>query len=124
LQHPISKINPIKSGVSEAFFKKCGKQEVVSIISSMIDSEVTPRSFRLKSSRIETDHPFVIKAKNLGIECYGSPTMSDQAQMPYPSVKIGPGDSSRSHTANEFIYPGEIKNGIESYIGLLEGFIL
>jgi acetylornithine deacetylase len=99
-------------------------EEVVSIISSMIDSEVTPRSFRLKSSRIETDHPFVIKAKNLGIECYGSPTMSDQAQMPYPSVKIGPGDSSRSHTANEFIYPGEIKNGIESYIGLLEGFIL
>jgi acetylornithine deacetylase len=99
-------------------------EEVVSIISSMIDSKVTPRSFRLKSSGIGTDHPFVFKAKKLGIECYGSPTMSDQAQMPYPSVKIGPGDSARSHTANEFIYPEEIKSGIESYIALLEGLVL
>ena len=99
-------------------------EEVVSIISSMIDSEVKPRSLNLNSSRVDHDHPFVLKAKNLGIECFGSPTMSDQSRIPYPSVKIGPGDSARSHTANEFIYPEEIENGIEGYINLLEGLIL
>lgn len=99
-------------------------QEVVSIISSLIDSEVKPRSLHLNSSGIEIDHPFVIKAKSLGLECYGSPTMSDQSRMPYLSVKIGPGDSARSHTADEFIYPDEIRKGIEGYIALLEGFVL
>jgi acetylornithine deacetylase len=98
--------------------------EVVSIISSLIDSEVKPRSLHLNSSGIKLDHPFVVKAKSLGIECYGSPTMSDQSLMPYPSVKIGPGDSARSHTANEFIYPEEISRGIKVYIELLEGFVL
>jgi acetylornithine deacetylase len=99
-------------------------EEVVSIISSMIDSEVKPRSLNLNSSGIDHNHPFVLKAKKLGIECFGSPTMSDQSRIPYPSVKIGPGDSARSHTANEFIYPEEICNGIEVYIALLEGLIL
>jgi|WetSurMetagenome_2_1015567.scaffolds.fasta_scaffold194796_2 acetylornithine deacetylase len=99
-------------------------KEVVSIISSMINSEVKPRSLNLNSSGIEPNHPFVLKAKSLGIECFGSPTMSDQSRIPYPSVKIGPGDSARSHTADEFIYPEEIENGIEVYIKLLEGLIL
>jgi acetylornithine deacetylase len=99
-------------------------EEVVSIISSIIDSEVKPRSLNLNSSGINSDHPFVVKAKKMGIECFGSPTMSDQSRIPYPSVKIGPGDSARSHTANEFIYPEEIKNGIEVYIDLLEGLNL
>jgi acetylornithine deacetylase len=99
-------------------------EEVFSIISSVIDSEVKPRSLNLNSSGISTDHPFILKAKSLGIECFGSPTMSDQSRMPYPSVKIGPGDSARSHTANEFIYFEEISEGIEGYIVLLEGLVL
>jgi acetylornithine deacetylase len=99
-------------------------KEVVSIISSTIDSEVKPRSLHLNSSGINTDHPFVVKAKELGIECFGSPTLSDQSLMPFASVKIGPGDSARSHTANEFIYPHEILKGIEGYVALLEGFVL
>lgn len=99
-------------------------EEVVSIISAAIGSEVKPRSLNLNSSGISPDHPFVTKAKSLGIECFGSPTLSDQSRMPFPSVKIGPGDSARSHTANEFIYPNEIVQGIEIYIALLEGFIL
>ncbi|HPS12858.1 MAG TPA: M20 family metallo-hydrolase [Prolixibacteraceae bacterium] len=99
-------------------------QEVVSIITSLIGSEVKARSFRLNSSRIDLDHPFVLKAQKMGIDCYGSPTMSDQAQMPYTSVKMGPGDSARSHTADEFVYPEEIEKGIETYISLLEGLEL
>jgi len=99
-------------------------EEVVSIISSIIDSEVLPRSLNLNSSGIAPEHPFVVKAKSLGIECFGSPTLSDQSRMPYSSVKIGPGDSARSHTANEFIYPDEIKNGIEVYAALLDNLIL
>jgi acetylornithine deacetylase len=99
-------------------------KEVVSIISSIIDSEVKPRSLHLNSSGIKIDHPFVVKAKSLGIECFGSPTLSDQSLMPFPSVKIGPGDSARSHTANEFIFPEEINKGIEGYIALLEGLVI
>ena len=99
-------------------------EEVVSILSSIIGSEVMPRSLNLNSSGIAPDHPFVVKVKNLGIECFGSPTLSDQSRMCFPSVKIGPGDSARSHTANEFIYPEEIKNGIKVYTELLDGLIL
>ena len=94
------------------------------IIAGIIESEVKPRSFRLNSSGISQDHPFAKLAKSKGICLYGSPTTSDQAIIPCPSVKIGPGDSARSHTANEFIYKSEILKGIEKYIELLEELVL
>lgn len=98
--------------------------EVISIISNLLSCEVNPRSTRLNSSGIEMDHPFVKKAQELNIKCYGSPTLSDQSLMHYKSVKIGPGDSARSHTANEYIYISEIEEGVEKYIQLLNGLIL
>ena len=99
-------------------------QEVFESISGLITSEVKPRSFRLNSSGISENHPFVLKAKAMGIRCFGSPTTSDQSIMPWPSVKIGPGDSARSHTADEFILVSEITEGVEKYILLLEGLNL
>jgi acetylornithine deacetylase len=99
-------------------------QEAFKAISTAISSEVKPRSFRLNSSGVPEDHPFAIKAKAMGIHCFGSPTTSDQAIMPWPSVKIGPGDSARSHTADEYILKSEITEGIERYILLLEGLHL
>ena len=98
--------------------------EIIEIITNLLNGEVHPRSTRLNASGIRMDHPFVLKAQQLGIECYGSPTLSDQSLMSYPSIKMGPGDSARSHTANEYIFPEEIKKGIEIYIQLLEGLIL
>jgi len=74
----------------------------------------------LNSSFIPGDHPLVQLAHEMSIPCYGSPTTSDQAVIPCLSVKMGPGDSARSHTANEFIYPNEIKRGIEQYITILQ----
>ena len=90
------------------------------IIDELIESEVKPRSFRLNSSGISEEHSFAQLVKKRGINIYGSPTTSDQAVIPFPSVKIGPGDSARSHTANEYIYKSEIIKGIELYIELLE----
>ena len=84
---------------------------------------VTPRSLRMRPSGIAGDHPLVIAAKKLGLELYGSPTTSDQALIPVPSVKIGPGDSARSHSADEFIFVEEIRRGIETYIRLLDNLI-
>ncbi len=95
-------------------------KDVAEIIAGIVESEVKPRSFRLNSSGISQDHPFAKLAKSKGINIYGSPTTSDQAIIPCPSVKIGPGDSARSHTANEFIYKSEIKEGVELYIELLD----
>jgi len=99
-------------------------QKAFEIISGLIHSEVKPRSFRLNSSGIPESHPYAVKAKQLGIRCFGSPTTSDQAIMPWPSVKIGPGDSARSHTADEYILKSEITDGIEKHILLLEGLSL
>jgi acetylornithine deacetylase len=93
--------------------------EVIGIIAENISAEVHPRSLRLNSSHINTDHPIVSAARECGCQLYGSPTISDQALMPFPSVKIGPGDSKRSHTADEFIYVNEIEEGIDRYIQLL-----
>jgi len=98
--------------------------EAVKIIDGLIGSEVSPRSLKLNSSGINADHPFVAKAKSAGLEIYGSPTTSDQAIIPFPSVKIGPGDSARSHTADEFIKKSEIANGVAIYIRLLEGLAI
>ena len=95
-------------------------QEVYQIIDQAIESEVTPRSFRLNSSGIPLDHPFVQRGSSLGLTTFGSPTTSDQAVIPCTSVKIGPGDSARSHTADEYILLSEIKKGIEIYFQLLD----
>jgi len=96
-------------------------EETLAIIRKNLQSEVKARSLRLNPSGIALDHPVVEKAKKMGLRTFGSPTLSDQALMPWPSVKIGPGDSARSHTANEYIYKSEIKKGIAAYIELLEG---
>ncbi|GAA4320564.1 M20 family metallo-hydrolase [Pontixanthobacter gangjinensis] len=82
--------------------------------------EINARSLRLNSSSIPLDHELVKAGINLGMETYGSPTLSDQAMLSCPSLKLGPGDSTRSHSADEFIYVKEIEEGIEKYIKLLE----
>ena len=97
-------------------------EEVLSIILSHVKSEVRERSTRIKPSFIDTDHPLVSAAKKIGMELYGSPTTSDMALMPWQSVKVGPGDSARSHSADEFIYVREIEEGIKKYILLLEAY--
>ncbi len=94
-------------------------EEVVSEIRQHVKSEITPRSLRLNSSGIAPNNPILETAKKLEIETYGSPTMSDQALMSFDSVKIGPGDSARSHMADEFIYITEIEQGINLYTQLI-----
>lgn len=94
--------------------------DVLNLIRQNVQSEVVPRSTRLKSSLIPLDHPLVKAGLNLGKKYYGSPTTSDKALMPFPALKAGPGDSARSHTADEFIYVAEIKEGIAFYIALLQ----
>ncbi len=94
-------------------------QEVIDLLSSNLESEIRPRSTRIRSSIISVDHPLVVAGKKLGKQVYGSPTTSDKALMPFPALKMGPGDSARSHTADEFVYLDEIKEGIETYIKLL-----
>lgn len=95
-------------------------EDVLEIIRSNTRCQVSPRSVRLQPSGIAPDHPVIQVADKLQIRKFGSPTLSDQALMPFPSVKIGPGDSARSHTADEFIYVEEITSGIELYIRILE----
>ena len=94
-------------------------EEMLEVIRSNVQSEVKPRSTRLRSSAIALDHPLVKAGLKMGRNYYGSPTTSDKALMTFPSLKIGPGDSARSHTADEYIYTDEIKEGIELYIQLL-----
>ena len=100
-----------------------GFDEVLDRLKASIKAELVPRSFRMKSSMIPMDHPIVKAGKNLGMAHYGSPTTSDKALMTFPALKIGPGDSARSHTADEYIYITEIENGISGYIQLLEATI-
>lgn len=97
-------------------------EEVFAELKNILQAELTPRSLRLNSSKVPEGHKILEVAKTLGLETYGSPTLSDQALIPYPSVKIGPGDSARSHTADEFIYLKEIQEGIQGYIALLEKY--
>ncbi len=99
-------------------------EEVLETIKQYVSCTVTPRSMRLRPSGIEATHPMALAGKKLGKTLYGSPTTSDQALIPVPSVKMGPGDSARSHTADEFIFTREIEEGISSYISLLEQIIL
>jgi len=98
-------------------------QETLDIIRENVESIVTPRSTRLNPSGIDIDHPIVKAGLAMGIKAYGSPTLSDQALMLFPTLKIGPGDSARSHTADEFIHINEIKEGIDIYIKLLRTVI-
>jgi len=98
-------------------------EEMLDIIRSNVQSEVKPRSTRLRSSAIALDHPLVKAGLKMGRAYYGSPTTSDKALMQFPALKIGPGDSARSHTADEYIYIDEIKEGIELYIQLLNQLV-
>lgn len=98
-------------------------EEVLRIIRQNVNCDVFPRSTRLKSSSISTDHPIVMAGIDLGRKTYGSPTTSDQALLDIPSLKIGPGDSARSHMADEFIYVNEIKEGIGFYIQLISKIV-
>lgn len=94
-------------------------QRACDIITELVDADVVPRSFRLNSSGIPVAHPIVQRGISLGLSYYGSPTTSDQAVIPFPSVKIGPGDSARSHTADEYILISEMEEGFQIYIDLL-----
>ena len=97
-------------------------EETLDELKQVLKAELKPRSLRLNSSKIDTGHEIVRTAQKMGLKLYGSPTLSDQALIPYPSVKIGPGDSARSHTADEFIRLEEIKEGVQLYIDLLESY--
>lgn len=98
--------------------------EVVDLLRAQLQSEITPRSLRLNSSHIRPEHPVVLRGLQLGKQLYGSPTLSDQALMPFATVKIGPGDSARSHTPNEFILCSEIRQGIRDYVALLTNLVI
>lgn len=98
-------------------------EEILSIIKQNVKCKINPRSLRMRSSSILLNHPLVIGGIELNRNYYGSPTTSDKALMPFPTLKIGPGNSARSHTADEFIYLKEIEEGIELYIKLLEKII-
>ncbi|MBQ7868941.1 MAG: M20 family metallo-hydrolase [Prevotella sp.] len=94
-------------------------EELFEIIRNHVRSELKARSFRLGSSRIAPDHPLVRRMVAMGMRPFGSPTLSDQALMPFPSLKLGPGESSRSHSADEYICVSEIENAIEKYQHIL-----
>lgn len=94
-------------------------EEVLQTIRENVHCEVVPRSTRLRSTSISMDHPLVMAGLQLGKQAFGSPTTSDKALMPFPALKIGPGDSARSHTADEYIFLDELKAGINDYIQLL-----
>jgi acetylornithine deacetylase len=95
-------------------------ESIFEIVKENIQSEISPVSYRLNSSNIELEHPIVKKGLSLGLSYYGSPTLSDQAQIPFTSIKIGVGDSARSHTADEFVFLAEIREGIDIYFKLLD----
>ena len=95
-------------------------EEILETIKKNVRCEVTPRSLRLRPSGIPNEHSLYKAGEKLGIRMYGSPTTSDQALIPVPSIKLGPGDSARSHSADEFIYLHEIEDGINGYIKLIE----
>lgn len=94
-------------------------EEMLEIIQANVQCDVKPRSMRMRPSFIPREHPLVVAGVSMGKQLYGSPTTSDQALIPCTSVKVGPGDSARSHTADEFIYLDEIRQGIDTYINLL-----
>jgi len=98
-------------------------EEVLEIIRQHVKCDVQPRSIRLKPSSIDKEHPIVQAGIALGRTTYGSPTTSDQSLLDIQSIKVGPGDSARSHTADEFVYVDEIREGIELYVKMLERLV-
>lgn len=96
-------------------------EEVFDIIRQHVKSEVHAHSFRLHSSHIDTHHPLVRRCVEMGLTPYGSPTLSDQALMPFASFKLGPGESSRSHSADEFVKISEMQHAFDTYVHLLDG---
>jgi acetylornithine deacetylase len=99
-------------------------EEIIETVKKNIGSEVIPRSIRLRPSSIPMEHPIVQAGISMGRNTYGSPTTSDQALLDCPSLKMGPGDSARSHTADEYVHIDEIVEGIQLYIRMLEKVIL
>jgi len=99
-------------------------EEIIAEIRSNVTSEITPRSTRLNSTATPVNHPLVKKMIEAGRVPFGSPTLSDQALLPFPSVKIGPGESARSHTANEYVLENEIRSAIDLYIFFLDKMTL
>jgi len=97
-------------------------QEIVDFLRSELQSEIVPRSTHLNSSLISENHPLIRKGVAMGKTIYGSPTLSDQSMMPFETLKMGPGESARSHTPDEFILVSEIRTGIKDYIELLTDF--
>ena len=97
--------------------------EILDALKANLKSQFKPRTTRMKSTAIALDHPLVKAGISLGKGYYGSPTTSDKALMPFPTLKMGPGDSARSHTADEFIYLDEIKDGIETYIKMVQQIV-
>lgn len=95
--------------------------ELLSSIKGSVGCEVRERSTRIESSSIGMDNPAVIRGLSLGLEAFGSPTTSNCALCRFPTLKIGPGESSRSHTADEYIRPQEIADGVDTYVRLLDG---
>lgn len=98
--------------------------ELLEMIKSSVSCEVKERSTRIGSSHLPMDHPAVVRGLSLGLEPFGSPTTSNQALCHFPTLKIGPGDSARSHSADEYIRLDEIGDGIETYVALLDGLTL
>ena len=98
--------------------------ELLEMIKPSVSCEVKERSTRIDSSHLPMDHPAVVRGLSLGLEPFGSPTTSNQALCHFPTLKIGPGDSARSHSADEYIRLDEIADGIETYVALLDGLTL
>lgn len=98
--------------------------ELLEMIKSSVSCEVKERSTRIGSSHLPMNHPAVVRGLSLGLEPFGSPTTSNQALCHFPTLKIGPGDSARSHSADEYIRLDEIADGIETYVALLDGLTL
>jgi acetylornithine deacetylase len=98
-------------------------RRLLELLKEKCNSELTPRSLRLNSSFLPRDHPLYEILNQMGLVPYGSPTLSDMALLQIPAVKIGPGDSARSHTANEYVRISEINSAVEIYTTLLEKII-
>lgn len=96
-------------------------EEVLQTLSEKLSATLTPRSLRMRSTNITLSHPLVQSGTAMGLSYYGSPTTSDKALIPAPALKLGPGNSARSHTADEYIYLHEVAAGIQTYIQLING---
>ena len=99
-------------------------EEILEALKQNLKSQFKPRTTRMKSTSIALDHPLVKAGIALGKGYYGSPTTSDKALMPFSTLKMGPGDSARSHTADEYIYVAELEDGIQTYVNLLNQLVL